>query len=206
MPRPQDIHRFDDGCPRGRAAPLKAMAQTTDGRAYALIGTHGLGQARVSVTLGRAFWTVPASVRGCECRTVLDPGWRRLVSGCDSALGPGNTEQESHHGASQDRRLVGANERVLCGTAWAPYPLAGPWQTAQVRTEPNPASPEAKLIAEYLDFQRGTVLAKTEGLGRDQMAQRSTRLSPLTLCGVACNDLSLVEEDWMEARFCRRTR
>jgi hypothetical protein len=69
----------------------------------------------------------------------------------------------------------------------------------QVRSEPDPSGSEAELLGQYLDSQRETVLAKTEGLDREQMA-RPHRPSALTLGGLLYH-LALVEEDWMEVRF-----
>lgn len=77
------------------------------------------------------------------------------------------------------------------------------WHTTQVRTEPDPDGPEAMLVGQYLDYQRETVLAKTEGLDREQMA-RSHPPSTLTLGGLLYH-LALVEEDWMEVRFLGRS-
>ena len=74
-----------------------------------------------------------------------------------------------------------------------------PWHTTPVRTEPDPGGPEATLIGQYLDYQRETVLAKTEGLDQEQMA-RPHPPSTLTLGGLLYH-LALVEEDWMEVRF-----
>jgi uncharacterized damage-inducible protein DinB len=68
-----------------------------------------------------------------------------------------------------------------------------------VRTEPDPDGPEARLLDQYLDYQRATMLAKTEGLDWQQMA-RSHPPSTLTLGGLLYH-LALVEEDWMEVRF-----
>jgi hypothetical protein len=68
-----------------------------------------------------------------------------------------------------------------------------------MRTEPDPVGLEATLLGEYLDYQRETMLAKTEGLDQEQM----TRFHPpstLTLGGLLYH-LALVEEDWMEVRF-----
>jgi len=69
----------------------------------------------------------------------------------------------------------------------------------QVRSEPDPSGSEAELLGQYLDYQRETVLAKTEGLDREQMA-RPHPPSALTLDGLLYH-LALVEEDWMEVRF-----
>jgi dienelactone hydrolase/uncharacterized damage-inducible protein DinB len=67
------------------------------------------------------------------------------------------------------------------------------------RIEPGPEGGERELLGQYLDFQRQTVLAKTEGLGREQMALRHAP-SALTLGGLLYH-LALVEESWMEERF-----
>jgi uncharacterized damage-inducible protein DinB len=68
-----------------------------------------------------------------------------------------------------------------------------------MRRDPEPAGPELTLLVEYLDYQRETVLAKTEGLTRAQLVQTHPP-SALTLAGLL-HHLALVEEDWMEVRF-----
>jgi len=68
-----------------------------------------------------------------------------------------------------------------------------------VRTDPDPDGSESRLLGEYLDYQRETVLLKTEGLTQAQMVQRHPP-SELTLAGLLYH-LSLVEENWMEVRF-----
>ena len=73
------------------------------------------------------------------------------------------------------------------------------WHTTQVRTGPEPGGLEPKLIGQYLDYQRETVLAKTQGLDKEQMA-RSHPPSTLTLAGLLYH-LALVEETWMEVRY-----
>lgn len=67
------------------------------------------------------------------------------------------------------------------------------------RVGPDPEGGERELLGHYLDFQRQTVLAKTEGLTREQMARRHAP-STLTLAGLLYH-LALVEETWMEVRF-----
>ena len=67
------------------------------------------------------------------------------------------------------------------------------------RFDPDPAGGERELLGQYLDFQRRTVLAKTEGLNREQMARRHAP-STLTLGGLLYH-LALVEETWLEVRF-----
>jgi len=68
-----------------------------------------------------------------------------------------------------------------------------------MRIDPDPAGPELVMLSQYLDYQRETMLSKTEGLARQQLAQQHPP-SQLTLAGLLYH-LSLVEEDWMEVRF-----
>jgi uncharacterized damage-inducible protein DinB len=68
-----------------------------------------------------------------------------------------------------------------------------------VRAEPDPNGSEAESLNQYLDYQRATLLAKTDGLDQRQMAQ-SHPPSALTLGGLLYH-LALVEEDWTEVRF-----
>ena len=68
-----------------------------------------------------------------------------------------------------------------------------------MRIDPDPAGSERDVILQYLDYQRETMLSKTDGLSREQLAQKHPP-SELTLAGLLYH-LSLVEEDWMEVRF-----
>jgi uncharacterized damage-inducible protein DinB len=68
-----------------------------------------------------------------------------------------------------------------------------------MRVEPDPAGSEAELLSQYLDYQRATVLEKTEGLAPGQLAYQHAP-STLTLAGLLYH-LALVEESWMEVRF-----
>ena len=68
-----------------------------------------------------------------------------------------------------------------------------------MRIDPEPEGTELTLLVQYLDFQRETVLAKTEGLTPGQMVQRNPP-SALTLAGLLYH-LALVEESWLEVRF-----
>jgi uncharacterized damage-inducible protein DinB len=72
-------------------------------------------------------------------------------------------------------------------------------QTEWMRTDPEPEGPDLELMVQYLDYQRETVLAKTEGLTNSQLRQPHPP-STLTLGGLLYH-LSLVEDDWMEVRF-----
>lgn len=72
-------------------------------------------------------------------------------------------------------------------------------ETVPMRTEPDLGGTEAQLLGAYLDYQRETVLGKTEGLDQGQMA-RPHPPSGLTLSGLLYH-LALVEENWMEVRF-----
>jgi len=68
-----------------------------------------------------------------------------------------------------------------------------------VRDQPDPRGTELELLGQYLDYQRETVLLKTDGLSREQLA-RPHPPTALTLGGLL-NHLALVEDDWMEVRF-----
>ena len=68
-----------------------------------------------------------------------------------------------------------------------------------MRIDPDPAGSELDVLSQYLNYQRETMLSKTDGLTRQQLAQKHSP-SELTLAGLLYH-LSLVEEDWMEVRF-----
>jgi uncharacterized damage-inducible protein DinB len=68
-----------------------------------------------------------------------------------------------------------------------------------MRLDPLSAGPETELLIQYLEFQRETVILKTEGLTREQMTM-SHAPSTLTLGGIL-NHLALVEDSWAEVRF-----
>ncbi len=71
-----------------------------------------------------------------------------------------------------------------------------------MRTEPLPTGDELDSLAQYLDYQRATMLMKTEGLSREQLAKR-LEPSSLTLGGLL-NHLALVEDSWLDERFLGR--
>jgi uncharacterized damage-inducible protein DinB len=68
-----------------------------------------------------------------------------------------------------------------------------------MRTDPDTRASERDALAQYLDYQRETILLKAEGLNIEQLAQRIPT-SALTLAGILYH-LALVEESWMEVRF-----
>jgi uncharacterized damage-inducible protein DinB len=68
-----------------------------------------------------------------------------------------------------------------------------------MRTDPPDSGPEYDQLTAYLDYQRATVLLKTEGLDAAQLAQRLPP-SSLTLAGLL-NHLALVEDTWFPERF-----
>ncbi len=68
-----------------------------------------------------------------------------------------------------------------------------------MRRDPDMTGSELELITQYLDYQRETVLSKTDGLDREQMGRRHPP-SDLTLAGLLFH-LALVEEDWSQVRF-----
>jgi hypothetical protein len=74
---------------------------------------------------------------------------------------------------------------------------AGQYQ--EMRVDPIGSAPERDLLIQYLEFQRETVVLKTEGLTHQQMAI-SHAPSTLTLGGIL-NHLALVEDNWAEVRF-----
>jgi uncharacterized damage-inducible protein DinB len=68
-----------------------------------------------------------------------------------------------------------------------------------MRFDPDLLASELDLLEQYLDYQRETVLSKTEGLTQEQLA-RIHPPSELTLAGLVYH-LALVDENWMEVRF-----
>jgi hypothetical protein len=68
-----------------------------------------------------------------------------------------------------------------------------------VRADPPDSGPELVLLTAFLDYQRETMLLKTEGLTREQLGHRLPS-SSLTLAGLL-NHLALVEDSWFRARF-----
>jgi uncharacterized damage-inducible protein DinB len=68
-----------------------------------------------------------------------------------------------------------------------------------VRQDPPRTGPELDQLTAFLDFQRETVLWKTEGLNAEQF-RRPLPPSSLTLGGLLYH-LALVEESWFEERF-----
>jgi uncharacterized damage-inducible protein DinB len=68
-----------------------------------------------------------------------------------------------------------------------------------VPIEPDPDGSEGDQLEQYLDVQREAILAKTEGLDREQLATTHPP-STLTLGGLL-HHLALAEEDWMEIHF-----
>jgi hypothetical protein len=71
-----------------------------------------------------------------------------------------------------------------------------------MRVEPARDGSERDMLGQYLDYQRATMLAKADGLSREQLA-RPHPPSTLTLAGLLYH-LALVEENWMVARFAGR--
>jgi uncharacterized damage-inducible protein DinB len=69
-----------------------------------------------------------------------------------------------------------------------------------VRQDPDATTTsERDSLGQYLDYQRETILLKTEGLTKAQLAQRIPS-SGLTLAGILYH-LALVEESWFEEDF-----
>jgi uncharacterized damage-inducible protein DinB len=69
-----------------------------------------------------------------------------------------------------------------------------------VRTDPDATTTsERDALGQYLDYQRETILLKTEGLSKEQLG-RPIPTSGLTLAGLLYH-LAFVEEDWFEVDF-----
>ena len=74
-----------------------------------------------------------------------------------------------------------------------------------VRQLPDPTTTsERDALGQYLDYQRETILLKTEGLTREQLGRRIPT-SALTLAGLLYH-LAFVEEDWFEVDFLGRPK
>jgi len=74
-----------------------------------------------------------------------------------------------------------------------------------VRQDPDATTTsERDSLGQYLDYQRETILLKTEGLTKEQLAQRIPT-SGLTLAGILYH-LALVEEGWFEVAFLGHDR
>jgi uncharacterized damage-inducible protein DinB len=67
------------------------------------------------------------------------------------------------------------------------------------RLDPDRAADERTTLTQFLDYQRATLLLKTEGLGAEEMRHRLPP-STLTLAGLL-KHLALVEDDWMQVDF-----
>lgn len=71
-----------------------------------------------------------------------------------------------------------------------------------MRTDPPENASETVQLTAFLTYQRDTLLLKTEGLTREQLA-RPLPPSSLTLAGLV-HHLALVEESWAVQRFAGR--
>ena len=68
-----------------------------------------------------------------------------------------------------------------------------------MRTDPPDSGPEFVQLTAFLDYQRETMLLKTDGLPRERLAQPLPP-SSLTLGGLL-NHLAKVEDVWFRVRF-----
>jgi uncharacterized damage-inducible protein DinB len=71
-----------------------------------------------------------------------------------------------------------------------------------MRIDPDPGGSGIHMLGQYLDYERETVLLKTDGLTGEEFVQKHLP-SDLTLGGLLYH-LALVEESWMEVRFLGR--
>lgn len=70
------------------------------------------------------------------------------------------------------------------------------------RRDPDPDADERTTLTQFLDYQRATLLLKTDGLGAEELTRRLPP-SVLTLAGLL-KHLALVEDDWIQVRFLGR--
>ncbi len=70
------------------------------------------------------------------------------------------------------------------------------------RHDPDPAANERATLDQFLDYQRATLLGKTDGLTAHHLRQRMPTTA-LTLAGLL-KHLALVEDDWIQVRFLGR--
>jgi hypothetical protein len=68
-----------------------------------------------------------------------------------------------------------------------------------VRAEPPDSGPELQALTGFLDWQRESILLKTDRLTREQLGRRLPP-SSLTLAGLL-NHLTRVEDSWFGVRF-----
>lgn len=68
-----------------------------------------------------------------------------------------------------------------------------------MRIDPSKTGSEVELLLSFLDFQRETVLLKTDDLTKSQFAECHPP-SSMTLAGIVYH-LVLVEDGWIETRF-----
>jgi hypothetical protein len=79
---------------------------------------------------------------------------------------------------------------------------SGKWpaEGAELREAPDPqAASERDALSQYLDYQRETILLKTDGLTKEQLAAKIPT-SDLTLAGILYH-LAGVEEGWFEVNY-----
>lgn len=70
------------------------------------------------------------------------------------------------------------------------------------RTDPRAAAAESVALRQFLDYQRATLLLKTDGLDAEQL-NRTLPPSSLTLGGLL-KHLAFVEDHWIQVRFLGR--
>jgi uncharacterized damage-inducible protein DinB len=68
------------------------------------------------------------------------------------------------------------------------------------RNEPSTTAPERAMLEQWLDYHRATLEMKCEGLSPEQLRQRSTPPSSLTLLGLV-RHMAEVERGWFRNLF-----
>jgi uncharacterized damage-inducible protein DinB len=86
------------------------------------------------------------------------------------------------------------------GTVRRVYAWTCRGEETPVREDPDATTTsERESLGQYLDYQRETILLKTDGLTKEQLAQKIPS-SALTLAGILYH-LALVEESWLAEEF-----
>jgi hypothetical protein len=84
--------------------------------------------------------------------------------------------------AGTDHDNIAGRTQLSAGTSMKAPSVPG-CQDEGMRIDPDPAGPELGMLSQYLDYQRETMLSKTDGLTRQQLAQQHSP-SQLTLAGL----------------------
>jgi hypothetical protein len=78
------------------------------------------------------------------------------------------------------------------------------WTAPEVtRTDPPDTAAEREALEGWLDYHRGTLLMKCQGLTGERLARRAVPPSALSLLGLV-RHMAEVEQSWFRVRFARQ--